>query len=369
MSIFRGFTTYDYGREYFVFFIKISFEISQQWFIIRNELEKKLQEEKKKPQDTFEMETEFGDFLCQFEKSTKCYFILLSNSKTIKEEQKKLLQAIIIEIKKNHNYDKLTREEFQKSLKQEIQNIISNAEQEYIQKYGNLDPIITKEFQQYKKYRKDLAKEIEINEQQKLITIGLIEKMIIKQKSNLKIAQQNLLFKGFMMLDYVRQYFFMMVNKMISVQKKWIDDRNAIYKQIMDHQHKHLDIIKLKGENGQFYAKYHKEKKCYFILYSGESVNIEQQQEVINKIYLLITQVEYIKMTKEEIELKFLSQVKTILDQSEKIHTDQVIMKIEGKNNNSEQKQFNGGEQNNAGLKNLSKNNLVKQEESYPLIL
>ncbi|CAD8106797.1 unnamed protein product [Paramecium sonneborni] len=377
MSIFRGFTSYDYGREYFAFFIRRSFDISDSWFKTRSELEKKLQEEKKKPQETFEMESDFGNFFCQYEKSTKCYFILLSNQKTIKEEQQKVLAAIIEQIKKVNNYNKLTREEFQKNLKQEIEDLLIKAEQEYIEKNGNLELVMTQQSKQHKKFRKDLTLEIEKNEQQKQKTIELIDKMIMKSKMDERVPKQKINFKGFMMFDYVRQYFFMMVNKMIPIQKKWLDDRNAIQKQIMDNQKKPLEIIQLKGESVQFYAKYHKEKKCYFILYSDEIVSSEKQKEVLEKIYQLITQFEYIKMIKEEIETKFVSQVKAILNENEKVDSEQVIMKIEEKNNNIKQQTVSPQQQseinekmklNNTGsLNNQHKNDIFAQEESIPL--
>jgi hypothetical protein len=89
---------FDYHREYFVLLIKRGFEISRKWTEVRNNLEKKLIEEKKKPEETFIMESELGTFLCIYDKNhsniiyiVECYFILLANSKIVKEEHTKLL--------------------------------------------------------------------------------------------------------------------------------------------------------------------------------------------------------------------------------------------------------------------------------------
>lgn len=49
MSVFKGFTLYEYSREYFVLLVRRGFEINSLWHKSRVELEKKLLEEKKKP--------------------------------------------------------------------------------------------------------------------------------------------------------------------------------------------------------------------------------------------------------------------------------------------------------------------------------
>ncbi|CAD8190313.1 unnamed protein product [Paramecium pentaurelia] len=378
MSVYRGFAAYDYGREYFAIFVRRNFETSQKWCEVRSELQKKLQEQKKKPENSFEMESEYGNFLCQFEKQTKCYFILLSNKNTIKEEQQKAMQTVIEQIKKVNNYIKLTREEFDQKLKQDILNILTKAEEEYIEKNGNLDQIMTQHSQEKKKFRKDLAQVIDKKTEHKQKAFELIEKIIIKHKNDDSGPPQKIIFKGFMMFDYIRQYFYMLINIGIPIMQKWINDRNAIQKLILDNQKKPQEIIQLKGEGGQFYAKYHKEKKCYFILYTDEFVNLIKQQEVLEQIYQLITpNDQYIKMNKEQIESKFSQQVKAILEQNEKVDTEQIVMKLEGDNNNYKQKNLSPEQQsdNNDPLKsnvtgsinNQPKNIMYQQDETKPL--
>ncbi|CAD8187928.1 unnamed protein product [Paramecium octaurelia] len=379
MSVFRGFSAYDYGREYFAIFVRRNFQTSQRWCEVRSELEKKLQEQKKKPESSFEMESEYGNFYCQFEKQTKCYFILLSNQNTKKEEQQKVLQTIIEQIKKVNNYIKLSREEFEQKLKQEILDSLGRAEQEYIETHGNLDYLMIQQSQEKKKFRKDLAQEIEKKAEHKQKTYELIEKLIVKSKTDDSEQQYKFMFKGFMMFDYVRQYFLMLINIAIPIQNKWINDRNALQKIIMDNQKKPQEFIQLKGEGGQFYAKYHKEKKCYFILYTDEVVDLEKQKQVVEQVYQLITpDGQYIKMNKEEIDLKYSQQVKTILQQNEKVDTEQ-LMKIEGNNrqktispeqqsdNNDPLKSNKTGSINNQQINNQQKNNQYLQEEMKPL--
>ena len=55
MSIVRCFALYDYNKEFFYCFIRRGFTINTAWSNQRNEIEKKIIEIKKKPEEGFEI--------------------------------------------------------------------------------------------------------------------------------------------------------------------------------------------------------------------------------------------------------------------------------------------------------------------------
>lgn len=73
MTVFKCYMMFDYQREFFFLFLKYGIETNLQWIQTRLELEKKLQEQKKKPADEIIENCSYGTFRCKYDKKASNY--------------------------------------------------------------------------------------------------------------------------------------------------------------------------------------------------------------------------------------------------------------------------------------------------------
>ncbi|CAD8153928.1 unnamed protein product [Paramecium pentaurelia] len=350
MSAFRAFMIYDYQRSFFFLFIRRGFQVSPNWNDCRKELENKLQEIVKEPQDTFQQSSEYGMFRCKYDKKNKCYFILLSSNEVQEAYQNQVLDEIYQNIEKEPNYSKIKKEELEQKENEIIKNLLETKENEYIQKYGKV-----KAFQEphESKINGQIQQQSNLQSQQQMGSsiIGTQHQRITSQipntsaiynksqgfNSDKDLSSDTLikLFRCFMMWDYNRQFFFMFIRRGFPIDKTWSQERVKLEEQLRAKQLDPNDpkakpkeppeLFDYRGNFGQYKAKYDKKTKCYFILLSRFKIKEDPQIKLLDALYDEIQKVDkYITLKYDVLEDKKKKQLEKIIDEYEKETSNQV---------------------------------------------
>ncbi|CAD8153682.1 unnamed protein product [Paramecium octaurelia] len=197
-KVFRCFMMYDYNRQFFFMFIRRGFPIDKTWSNERNKLEKEIMKKlldpddpKAKPQEpplTFKYKGDFGVYQARYDKSAKCYFILLSRFGVKEDFQKSLVNKIYDEIQKIKNYITLKYDSLEHKVKRNVEQLINNYEDEIIQ-YMDQNLVDQKLFE--KKYQILQQNPVQIYQEEK--RSPLVEQQNNEMKDALIIQQQYIL--------------------------------------------------------------------------------------------------------------------------------------------------------------------------------
>ncbi|CAD8071777.1 unnamed protein product [Paramecium sonneborni] len=136
LKVFRGFLLYDINKSYFLMFVKKGFSNDKTWTQERIRIENILLQMQQKESQIICIQSNFGQFIAEYDATTKFYFILLSNHKTAEYPQYQLLQRIKSFIYLEPKFHQQKKCDLENKLLYAISDIIDAEERIYIQRYG-----------------------------------------------------------------------------------------------------------------------------------------------------------------------------------------------------------------------------------------
>ncbi|CAD8109370.1 unnamed protein product [Paramecium primaurelia] len=329
-------------------------EFDNEWQALLKEIKLQMQIQNVLEDKLLQMITKFGTVRGKFDIFKNRVLILISNQQVQEIHQNELLLQIYSHLFEIIHYQnvlvifisQINITELELQQKYEIEKIIKKYEEKLM---------IPKYVPSSLSYINQLDNNQEKNLNLKQFTC-LTEENIEKQTQQKLYTQDDdqKVFKGFVMYDFKKQYFLMLIRKGFNSDKVWIEERSKIEKFIMSRQMQ-LDItISMSTQFAQYMIEYDNQTKFYFILLSNNRIPHSPQFELIQRIRgLLQSESNLQKQRKNEIESKYLCIVSDIIDAQERIYTkaknrqfnQSIASIIQSKNNIYEEKKYHSLQQ------------------------
>ncbi|CAD8168013.1 unnamed protein product [Paramecium pentaurelia] len=314
-------------------------EFDNEWQALLKEIKLQMQIQNVLEDKLLQMITKFGTVRDRV-------LILISNQQVQEINQNELLLQIYSHLFEIIHYQNINITELELQQKYEIEKIIKQYEEKLM---------IPKYVPSSLSYINQLDNNQEKNLNLKQITC-LTEENIEKQTQQKLYTQDDdqKVFKGFVMYDFKKQYFLMLIRKGFNSDKVWIEERSKIEKFILSRQKK-LDItISMSTQFAQYFIEYDSQTKFYFILLSNNRIPHSPQFELLSRIRGFISSESNLqKQRKNEIESKYLCIVNDIIDAQERIYikaknrqfNQSIATIIQSKNNIYEEKKYHSLQQ------------------------
>ncbi|CAK62338.1 unnamed protein product (macronuclear) [Paramecium tetraurelia] len=136
MKVFRGFMLYDKNKQYFLMFVRKGFSNDKTWIEERVRIENILLETTQKTSHVFCIQSNFGQFIIEYDAAIKFYFVLLSRHKAAENPQYQLLQRIKSFIQLEPKFHKQKKCDLESKLLYAINDIVDAEERIYASRFG-----------------------------------------------------------------------------------------------------------------------------------------------------------------------------------------------------------------------------------------
>ncbi|KAM3142346.1 hypothetical protein pb186bvf_005503 [Paramecium bursaria] len=323
MSVFRCFTLWDLERQFFFVFIRRGFDLNPSWTTQRQEIEKKLLEQIKTPEESFEMKLEYGIVRAKFDKANKCYFILLSNEKAEGVFVNMVLTEIYDIFQKVPKYVKLRKDIIDEMKLKEITQLLEKREKEYEGIHGQQEmlvmPVIQKKGEKrFAPPQKADAKPQPPQRNQSAVVIPSSQKVSsINQINEDDLARP---FRCFIAYDYGREFFWIFIRRGFPLDKTWNLERLTLEGKIKEFSKKPEENTNYETDFGTYRLKYDTKAKCCFILLSRKKINEKECVDVLKEISEVIMAVkDYTKKKKDDVEQIVLKPAEAIIVKHEQL--------------------------------------------------
>ncbi|CAD8065336.1 unnamed protein product [Paramecium sonneborni] len=341
MNCFRAFTVFDLKLNKFYLFLRRDIEFTPLWEQTIKEIQHQIKELNVIEEKVFSINSVLGTVRGKYDYFKNRILILISHIFVDDIFQAELLLLIYAYLCEVSNYKNLNIQELEALEKFNIEKLIMIKEEQLLlnNTFINSKYLSLKHNQAEQQYQKILTSTSENNELQNFSSKQLLDEQKMK------------VFRGFLLYDTNKQYFFMFIKKGFSNDQTWIEERIRIEKLLLQKQQKTSKIFCIHSNFGQFIVEYDATTKFYFILLTRHKTAENPQYQLLQRIKSFIyLEPKFHKQKKCDLENKLLYAINDIIDAEERIYIQKygkkiIDSKILQSKNQSEKTSAQGSEQ------------------------